>query len=56
MISKAAQMKVPLLLVHTDTFHVAKQVDDAIPLLTKDNAAKIAILESSAKKLKLAKF
>lgn len=55
-ISKAAQMKVPLLLVHTDTFLVAKQVDDAVPLLTKDNAAKIVILEGSAKKLKLAKF
>ena len=55
-ISKAAQMKIPLLLVHADTFLAAKQVDDAVPLLTKDNADKIEILEQSAKKLKLAKF
>lgn len=55
-ISKAASVKVPLLLVHSDTFHVAKQVDDAVPLLTKDNAGKIKVLEDSAKKLDLKKF
>lgn len=55
-ISKAAMAKVPLLLVHSDTFHVAKQVDDAVPLLTKDSAVKIQILEQSAKNLELAKF
>jgi len=55
-ISKAAMTKIPLLLVHSDTFRVAKQVDDAVPLLTKDSAEKIGILEKSAKGLELAKF
>jgi hypothetical protein len=43
-ISKAATKKVPLLLTHPDTFHVTKQVDDAVPLLTKDSTEKIAML------------
>jgi hypothetical protein len=47
-ISKAAEARIPLLLVHTDTFKTAKQVDDAIPLLTKDSAAKIDILKELA--------
>ncbi len=55
-ISKAASVKIPLLLVHTDTFLVAKQVDDAVPLLTKDSTAKIELLEQTAQKLALDKF
>jgi len=55
-ISKAALAKVPLLLAHSDTFHVAKQVDDAVPLLTRDATDKIAILEEAAKAVDLSKF
>lgn len=43
-ISKAADCNVPLLLVHPDTFQVAKQIDDMDALLTKDNAEKIELL------------
>jgi len=55
-ISKAAEAKIPLLLVHTDTFRTAKQVDDAIPLLTKDSSAKIEILQKLASGLEKGKF
>jgi len=51
-ISKAASCKVPLLLAHSDTFHVTKQIDDAVPLLTKDSTAKIKMLAEMVAALK----
>ncbi|MCK4304044.1 MAG: AAA family ATPase [Candidatus Eisenbacteria sp.] len=43
-ISMAAERKVPLLLVPTDTFQTSKQVDDLERLLTKDEPQKIELL------------
>ncbi len=45
-ISKAEAKGIPLLLSHSDTFRVAKQIDDAEALLTKDNKASIAEFQS----------
>ncbi len=50
-ISMAATKNVPLLLTHPDTFHVTKQVDDAVPLLTKDSTEKIAMLKDITSEL-----
>jgi BioD-like phosphotransacetylase family protein len=44
LISKAADKNVPMLLVPFDTFTTAKQVDDMVPLLTKDDDERIEIL------------
>jgi BioD-like phosphotransacetylase family protein len=44
LISKAADKNVPMLLVPFDTFTTAKQVDDMVPLLTKDDDERIDIL------------
>jgi BioD-like phosphotransacetylase family protein len=44
-ISKAAQCKIPLILVPTDTYLVAKKIDDLEPLITRSDAAKIDLLE-----------
>ncbi|MFO7618928.1 MAG: DRTGG domain-containing protein, partial [Thermoplasmata archaeon] len=52
-ISKAAARKVPLLLAHSDTFHVTKQIDDAVPLLTKESTEKVRILGEMAANLKV---
>jgi BioD-like phosphotransacetylase family protein len=38
-------MNIPILLVPFDTFQTAKQIDDMIPLLTKDDTERIAMLE-----------
>jgi BioD-like phosphotransacetylase family protein len=40
-ISKASERDIPLLLVSTDTYEVAKQIDNLQPLLTKDDTNKI---------------
>jgi len=44
LISKASDKNIPMLLVPFDTFTTAKQVDDMIPLLTKDDTERIDIL------------
>ena len=42
-VSRAAERNVPLLLVPSDTFQVAKQMDDMEPLITRDDKDKIAL-------------
>ena len=42
-ISKASESNIPLLLVPSDTYQTAKQIDNLEPLLTKDDADKIAL-------------
>ena len=44
-ISKAAECNTPLLLVPSDTYQTAKQIDNLEPLLTKDDAEKICLWE-----------
>ncbi len=44
-ISKAADKNIPILLVPFDTFQTAKQVDDMVPLLTKDDTERIELLK-----------
>jgi BioD-like phosphotransacetylase family protein len=43
-ISKAADRNIPLLLVSSDTFLTAKQIDDLEPLLTRNDTEKIQLL------------
>jgi BioD-like phosphotransacetylase family protein len=45
LISKASDMGIPILLVPFDTFQAAKQIDDMIPLLTKDDSERIDLLQ-----------
>jgi hypothetical protein len=47
--AKATEQGVPILLVPSDTYTCAMQVDELEPLLTKDDAEKIKILTSLAK-------
>jgi BioD-like phosphotransacetylase family protein len=44
-ISKAAEKKIPLLMVFSDTYQTAKQIEGLEPLLTKDDAEKIERLK-----------
>mgnify|MGYP001055087143 CR=1 FL=1 len=44
-ISKASDRNIPLLLVPSDTYQTAKQIDNLEPLLTKDDAEKIGLWE-----------
>ncbi|MEN6620015.1 MAG: DRTGG domain-containing protein [Smithella sp.] len=44
-LSKAENMGIPLLLVPTNTYETAKQIDKIEPLPTKDDTGKIAIIE-----------
>jgi len=44
-ISKASERDVPLLLVPSDTYQTARQIDNLEPLLTKDDAEKIVLWE-----------
>jgi len=44
LIAKAMDMNIPVLLVPFDTFQTAKQIDDMIPLLTKDDNERIETL------------
>lgn len=44
-LSKAENMGIPLLLVPTNAYETAKQIDKIEPLPTKDDAGKIAIIE-----------
>ncbi|MGO9138044.1 MAG: AAA family ATPase [Syntrophales bacterium] len=50
LISKATERKIPLLLVSPDTYQIAKQIDFMEPLLQKDDADKILLLEQMIKK------
>ncbi|MGZ3649434.1 MAG: DRTGG domain-containing protein, partial [Syntrophales bacterium] len=50
LISKASELKIPLLLVSTDTYQLAKQIDFLEPLLQKDDTDKILLLEQIIKK------
>lgn len=43
-IAKASEMKIPLLLVPSDTYQVARQIDTIEPLLTRDNTGSIELL------------
>lgn len=43
-ISRAAERKIPLLLVPYDTYETAKRIESVEPLLTKDDAEKINLL------------
>ncbi len=45
LLAKASDMNIPVLLVPFDTFQTAKQIDDMIPLLTKDDPDRIALLQ-----------
>ncbi len=49
-ISKAAERNIPLLLVFSDTYQTAKQIDSIEPLLTKDDTEKIALLKQLVSK------
>jgi BioD-like phosphotransacetylase family protein len=49
-ISKASDQNVPLLLVSSDTYQVAKQIDRLEPLLTKDNSENIGLVRELIKK------
>jgi BioD-like phosphotransacetylase family protein len=50
LISKAADLEIPMLLVPYTTFETAKQVDDAVPLLTKDDTEHIQLLKKLVEK------
>jgi BioD-like phosphotransacetylase family protein len=57
LISKAERESVPLLLVAADTYQVAKQVDALLPLIMKEDADKIDLLQRAVKeKIKLDKI
>lgn len=43
-IAKASELNIPLLLVPSDTYQVARQIDTMEPLLTRDNTASIALV------------
>lgn len=43
-IAKASEMNIPLLLVPSDTYQVARQIDAMEPLLTRDNTGSIELL------------
>jgi BioD-like phosphotransacetylase family protein len=45
LISRASDMNIPMLLVPFDTFRAAKQIDDMIPLLTRDDTERINLLQ-----------
>jgi uncharacterized protein len=45
LIAKATDMNIPMLLVPLDTFQAAKQIDDMIPLLTRDDTERIGLLQ-----------
>jgi hypothetical protein len=49
-ISKAAERNIPLLMVFSDTFQTARQIESLEPLLTKEDSDKVELLENLAKK------
>lgn len=44
-ISQASERQIPLLLVNTDTYETAKQIDDLQPLLSKSDSTKVDLWE-----------
>jgi BioD-like phosphotransacetylase family protein len=50
LISMAAQANIPMLLVPYNTYETAKIVDDAVPLLTKDDTEHIQLLKKMVEK------
>jgi hypothetical protein len=44
-ISKASERNIPLLMVFSDTYQTAKQIEDLEPLLTKEDGAKVEMLK-----------
>jgi BioD-like phosphotransacetylase family protein len=50
LISRAAERKIPLLLVTPDTYQIAKQIEIIEPLLQKDDTEKILLIENIIKK------
>ena len=50
LIAKASERKIPILLVSPDTYQIAKQIDSMEPLIQKDDADKIVLLEQVIKK------
>jgi uncharacterized protein len=50
LISKASDMNIPVLLVPFDTFQAAKQLDDMVPLLTRDDSERITLLQKLIEK------
>lgn len=49
-ISKANELNIPLLLVSEDMYQIAKQIERIEPVLTKDDAEKIDLVEKLVKK------
>jgi BioD-like phosphotransacetylase family protein len=49
-ISKASERNIPLLMVFADTYQTARQIENLEPLLTKDDAEKVDLLQQLAKK------
>jgi BioD-like phosphotransacetylase family protein len=49
LISKASDLNIPMLLVPFDTYETAKQIDNAVPLLTWDDTDKILFLSELIK-------
>jgi BioD-like phosphotransacetylase family protein len=45
-ISKASERNIPLLMVFSDTYQTAKQIESLEPLLTKDDGAKVEMLKA----------
>ena len=45
LLSKASDMNITVMLVPFDTFLAAKQIDDMVPLLTKDDTERIKMLQ-----------
>ena len=49
-ISKASERNIPLLMVFSDTYQTAKPIESLEPLLTKDDAEKVDLLQQLVKK------
>jgi uncharacterized protein len=49
-ISKASERDIPLLMVFSDTYQTAKQIEGMEPLLTKDDSEKVELLAQLVKK------
>jgi hypothetical protein len=49
-ISKAAERNIPLLMVFSDTYQTAKQIENLEPLLTKDDTDKVELLKKLCQK------
>lgn len=49
LIARAKQLNIPLLLVSADIYDIARQIENMEPLLTKNDSAKIGLLEEVVK-------